>query len=111
MECFFLILLQGFLGISTVLFNSYSFPKWVAYYEEIKQRLVKDSENEYGYHFSDEDFYIYLLLHGYKHFSNYGNGIGFLTDIFVFLQKKNNSWIRLMSVKNLRNWKLTSLNQ
>lgn len=72
----------------TVLFNAYSFPEWVAYYEEIKQRLVKDPENEYGYHFSDEDFYIYLLLHGYKHFSNYGNGIRFLVDIFVFLQKK-----------------------
>ena len=37
----------------------------------------------------DEDFYVYFLLHGYKHYSGGGTGIRFLSDIFVFLTQKN----------------------
>ena len=30
--------------------------------------------SRYGYHFSDEDFYLYMLAHEYKHFSGSGTG-------------------------------------
>ena len=63
--------------------------KWAEYYQNIKQRLVRDTEDSWCYHFTDEDFYIYFLLHGYKHYSGAGTGIRFLSDIFVFLSKKN----------------------
>ena len=55
------------------------------YYRDIEDRLVKASG--YGYKLSDEDFYIYLLSHMYKHYSNRGTGLRSLADIYVFLDK------------------------
>lgn len=63
--------------------------KWSEYYQDIKQRLIRNAEDSWCYHFTDEDFYVYFLLHGYKHYSGGGTGIRFLSDIFVFLSKKN----------------------
>ena len=68
--------------------------KWVAlqdYYKGVKNRLIKDGDNGYGYHFTDEDFYIYLALHAYRHFA-FSESIGarHLIDVFVYLQKKPN---------------------
>lgn len=59
------------------------------YYKNVKDRLIKDDGREYGYHFTDEDFYIYLVLHAYKHFA-YSETIGakHLVDVFVYLSKK-----------------------
>lgn len=65
------------------------YPKFHQYYSEIKNKLIKDSDNKYGYHMSDEDFYIYMIAHMYKHFSIGGTGIRGLFDIFVFLSKTN----------------------
>lgn len=58
------------------------------YYRNVKERLIKDSENRFGYHFSDEDFYIYFMIHGYKHYAFSGTGIRFLSDIYVFLRER-----------------------
>ena len=55
------------------------------YYKDIGDRLVKNSG--FGYELSDEDFYIYLLSHMYKHYSNKGTGLRSLADIYVFLNK------------------------
>lgn len=65
--------------------------KWQAYYEDIKTRLEKDDDNSYGYHFSDEDFYIYITTHEYKHYSGNGTGLRSLLDCYVYLQKKSAS--------------------
>jgi len=75
----------------TSLFNEYLYEQWANHYENIKLRLEKDQENHFGYHFRDEDFYVYFLCHGYKHYSVSGTGIRFLSDIYVFLQKKKDS--------------------
>ncbi len=40
--------------------------KWQKYYNDIKLKLIKDDNNSYSYHFSDEDFYIYLITHEYS---------------------------------------------
>ncbi len=58
------------------------------YYKNVKERLVKDEGNSFGYHFSDEDFYIHTLTHIYKHYSHGGLGVRFLMDVFVYLQSK-----------------------
>lgn len=60
---------------------------WYNYYRSVKDRLIKDDDNEYGYHFSDEDFYIYGTAHAFKHFSTGGNGIRSLMDIYVCMSK------------------------
>lgn len=57
------------------------------YYKCVKNRLVKDEDNNYGYHFTNEDFYIYMIAHEYKHYSWGGTGIRSLLDTYVFLQK------------------------
>lgn len=61
---------------------------WVAYYKNIKDRLIKKADSSYEFQFSDEDFYIYLLVHAYKHYSFAGTGVRILFDCFVFLNKK-----------------------
>lgn len=73
----------------TSLFSNSHDVRWKKYYENIKTRLRKDSNNNYGYHFSDEDFYIYIKIHEYKHYSNGGTGIRSLLDSYVFLKKKS----------------------
>ena len=61
------------------------------YYINIKQKLIKDLDNGYGYHFSDEDFYVYMIAHEYKHYSGGGTGLRSLLDCYVFLQNKGDS--------------------
>ncbi len=62
--------------------------EWCEYYKDIKTRLIKDDDNSYGYHFSDDDFYIYLLTHGFKHFDSSGIGLRFILDLYVFFKNK-----------------------
>ena len=50
--------------------------------------MGKDTDKEYGYHMSDEDFYLYMICHAHKHFSRNGMGIRFLMDEYVFLKEK-----------------------
>ena len=57
------------------------------YYQNVRTRLLKDEGNRYGYHFSLEDFYIYMIAHEYKHFSGSGTGLRSLLDAYVFLKK------------------------
>ena len=57
------------------------------YFHCIKNRLLKDENNAFGYHFSNEDFYIYMIAHGYKHQSYRGTGLRTLLDIYVYMKK------------------------
>ena len=70
------------------LYNSGSSKEVVTYYKRIKEKLLLNEGSEYGYHFRDEDFYIYMLFHMYKHYSGGGTGIRSLLDLYVFLKKK-----------------------
>ncbi len=62
------------------------------YYLDIWQRLQRQDDKRSEYRFSVEDFYIYTLVHAYKHI-NYTGGIGIkpLTDIFVYLRRYEDS--------------------
>ena len=59
-----------------------------AYYADVKDRLVKDEENRFGYHFRDEDFYVYDLAHSYRHWSGEGAGLRTVLDIYLYRRAK-----------------------
>ena len=74
--------------IHKTLFLPNLFPLFDVYYENLKDRLIKDSDNRFGYHMRDEDFYIYLLCHMYKHYEDFGLGLRSLLDVYVFCKQK-----------------------
>lgn len=76
------------------LFRNPHFPTLTEYYRDVKQRLIKDENNQYGYHFSDDDFYIYMVAHAYKHSISSGIGVRYLVDVHVYLQNhgENLNW-------------------
>ena len=76
------------------LFMSSISPELSAYYRDVRDRMVKDRENQFGYHFSREDFYIYLVAHAYKHYVHSGIGIRMLLDVYVYVTKHggNMNW-------------------
>ena len=79
------------------LFMKYAFnetQRLVDYYSDIQKKKIKDDSNHFGYHLSNEDFYIYLVAHEYKHFIRGGVGIRSLVDIYVFLKRFGNlNWV------------------
>ena len=58
------------------------------YYRNPWKHAIQDENNRYGYHFSHEDEYIFILVHAYKHYTGGGCGIRTLADEYVFLKKK-----------------------
>ena len=54
------------------------------YYSDISRFLVKDEDNKFGYHFSDEDCYVYLICHAYKHYIDGEAGLRNLVDTYLF---------------------------
>ena len=60
------------------------------YYADVDKRLIPDKEGSFGRHFSTEDFYLYLVAHEYKHYSDGGTGLRSLLDIYVYMQKFGN---------------------
>ncbi len=75
--------------LHTLLFGMSS--NFYAYYQNPKRLLIHDSGSKYGYHFSDEDFYVYMLAHEHKHYSNGGTGLRSLLDCYVFFQNKGDT--------------------
>jgi len=66
-----------------MLFHPVVLPKLAAYYDHVKDRLIKDEGNAYGYHFSGEEFYAHMVAHASKHDSLGGTGIRTLADQYV----------------------------
>lgn len=62
------------------------------YYAGIEKKLL--SGEGYERHFSPEDFYLYMIVHCYKHFYSYGVGLRTLLDIYVYLKScgENLNW-------------------
>ena len=65
--------------------ESVDFEKAFAYYKDVKKRLVKDSGNKYGYHFTDDDYYIFFIFHAFKHYDSRGTGFRTVADEYVIL--------------------------
>ena len=71
-----------------VLFDQKTIPEvFFHYYREVKKRLIKDENNLFGFHFSDEDFYIYMIAHEYKHYVWGGTGLRSLLDVYIYTKK------------------------
>ena len=62
-------------------------PDLSAYYENVKDRLLKVQGKQYAYRFSEDDFYVYLISHEYKHYSGGGTGLRSLLDTYVYCTK------------------------
>jgi hypothetical protein len=69
------------------LFNLEEIQAFDRYYENVKERLVKDAGNAYGFHFSHEDEYIFNIAHSFKHFRKGGTGMKALADAFAIRRK------------------------
>ena len=66
------------------LFEQTEAPEIYSYFENIKEKLVKDSGNSFGYHMTNEDMYIYLICHLRNHYLSVGTGLRSLLDIYMF---------------------------
>lgn len=66
------------------LFEPERMPEYAAYYADVFAKLQPVGGCEYR--LSDEDFYIFMLAHEYKHFSHNGTGLRPLADVYVFLR-------------------------
>ena len=77
--------------IHTALFGPAHEERIYQYYRDVKSRLIKDEGNRCGWHFSPEDFYVYMTAHEYKHFSAGGTGLRSFLDVYVFWRKFGNT--------------------
>lgn len=59
------------------------------YYKNVSHKLLK-GKHEYEYVFSNEDYYIYMISHAAKHFSNGGMGIRNVVDEYVYINHYQN---------------------
>lgn len=75
----------------TELFGKKNNPAWQKYYSDVKSRLKPRDGKAYEYCFTDEDFYIYQILHSYKHYRLGGTGLRHLVDTFVYLSAKKDA--------------------
>ena len=70
------------------LFFSVMYPALASYYADVFDRLVPDENSQFAYHMTDEDFYIHILCHMFKHYDSAGIGLRALLDIYVFNQNR-----------------------
>lgn len=50
------------------------------HFRNIWERAVKDEDNQMGYHMSEEDFYLFHIVHLEKHFGGGGTGLRYFVD-------------------------------
>lgn len=73
----------------TALFGDYD--RWMElhdYYASVWDKLLPDEGKTYGLRFTDEDYYVYITAHEYKHIVNSGTGLRSLLDRYVYLTHK-----------------------
>ena len=67
----------------TSLYDEVNYLTWKKYYDEKVNHLLKVDGYEYRRKFSDEDLYIYIICHAYKHHQGGGTGLRTLVDFYV----------------------------
>ena len=75
--------------IHRFLFDERESESFYLYYKNIKEKLLQDNKDEYEFHFTPEDFYVYMVAHEYKHYISGGTGLRALLDIYVYLNRWN----------------------
>lgn len=61
------------------------------YFNKIWKKAIRDKDNNYGFHLSQEDFYVYFITHYYSHFSKSGCGIRSLIDEYVYMKQEQDN--------------------
>lgn len=74
----------------TALFEEQEQLELTQYYRSIKDKLVPKPGKSYEYCMTDEDFYLYMIAHCYKHYYYAGMGLRALIDLYVYCRAKNN---------------------
>ena len=69
------------------LFKPETSPVMAGYYRDIHDRSIWDEGNQFGWHLSNDDFYLYLSAHAYNHFRGSGIGLRHLMDVYVYTSK------------------------
>lgn len=67
----------------TALFKESEQPQLAQYYLTIREKLVQKPGTAFEYYMTDEDFYLYLVAHEYKHHCYAGTGFRSLLDLYV----------------------------
>ncbi|MDD6490474.1 MAG: nucleotidyltransferase family protein [Clostridia bacterium] len=75
------------------LFSESNYEDLAEKYADVKEKLIPDENKKYQFHFTPEDFYIFVMAHAYKHYSDGGTGIRTLADIYVM----NHRSVQLMN--------------
>ncbi len=70
------------------LFDHPALPLFNDYFSAAFDRAVSDGKSSYGFAMTDEDFYIFMKAHEYKHYANCGTGLRSLVDVYVYLMAK-----------------------
>ena len=62
------------------------------YYDNIwdSSCIYNDVDDKYHYYLNDNDFYIFMIIHASKHFSNSGTGFRTIIDEYIYLNIKKN---------------------
>ena len=58
--------------------------RFTDYYDSIFKKLIKNDKKKSERRLSDDDFYIYMIAHAYKHYNEGGTGIRSLTDTYIY---------------------------
>lgn len=93
------------------LFEQTDDPEIYSYFENIKDRLRKDSGNSFGYHMTNEDMYIYLICHLRNHYLSVGTGLRSLLDIYMFNKRRRKELDLKYLDKELKKLRLTEFEQ
>lgn len=81
------------------LFGNNTMPLFEEYYADVSDKLYKNGcERSFG----DEDFYLYVLCHTYKHYIHGGTGLRSLLDVYVFLRSHHDLDRRYLSAELLK---------
>ena len=59
------------------------------YFAETENRMI--CESGHRYRMTDEDFYIFMIYHEFKHYVRGGTGVRSLSDVYVFLKARGDS--------------------
>ena len=52
-------------------------------FDDISNKFIKDEDSLYGRHLRNEDFYVYMTAHSFKHHDEAGTGVRSLVDYYV----------------------------
>ena len=68
------------------LFDESRYPRQYRYFKNIQAKLLPADASAYCRKMTDEDFYLFVLAHTYKHYIRGGTGLRSLLDVYVFLR-------------------------